>query len=193
MSVAERIGKIEASRVKRREALLVIMNELASQQVGCHSCVGVCCTFVKNSMMVTPVEAFDLLAFADRKAWDRQWLREKLQSCVKRFSLDRGVPSDGQRVFSRRTYTCPFFDEETSLCGISPEFKPYGCLGYNARRVGEKEGGSCRSDVEALQKREKSLTEEEQLNDAIRRSYQLEWHKQPIPLALLSLMEKANI
>ena len=131
-----------------RESLLEKMAQLDARNIGCAACVGTCCTFEKNSMRVTPREARDITRHLAATGRATDATRALLRATIARFGLDRAEPGDGRRSFGRRRYTCPFFVERR--CTIAPEAKPYGCLAFNARAPGVRDGENCASDQNSL-------------------------------------------
>lgn len=147
------------------------MRDQADQGIHCGSCSGVCCTFLANSMQITPLEAEDLREWLiQQNRWTPE-LFEQLAATVTRFRLDREL-GDGHRSLLRRTYTCPFYRPGPAGCSIAPTHKPYGCLAFNPRRPNLTEGGDCVSDP--------GLLEDLQASSA---------KKAPIPIALLEMAE----
>ncbi|MCC5850055.1 MAG: YkgJ family cysteine cluster protein [Verrucomicrobia bacterium] len=151
----------------------------------CAACTGVCCTFVANSMRITPVEALDM---KNRLISEGRWTPElfaTLTKTVERYGLDRET-GDGRRSL-RKTYTCPFYTPGPRGCSIHPDHKPYGCLAFNARRPGITEGGDCASSIHELENREAAFPNEAAHNLALKTQHRLYWDKAPIPVALLAL------
>jgi hypothetical protein len=108
---------------------------------------------------------------------------------IARFGLDRPMPGDGSRQFGRRTYSCPFFKEEALGCTISRAYKPYGCLAFNPKCKGLKEGGNCESDQYVLMKREEFHQELESVwNTKLSEVFDLDFDKAPLPIALRSIL-----
>ena len=182
---------------RRRSQVIEKMKEITSAGANCFSCSGVCCTFVGNSMMVTPIEAIELVHFLNEQGrWNNELL-EKLNETILIYRLDRPVPSDGRRSFSRRRYTCPFFTEgKDGGCSIRKRYKPFGCLGFNAIDSGVRDGENCKSYLSTLEDREREHgASEKQLNAQIRQELGLDWEKKNMPLALkeLFLMKSINI
>jgi Fe-S-cluster containining protein len=164
----------------RRAALRDHMRELEEKGWSCRACSGVCCTFVANSMRISPVEAWDLRRWLESEGRWTPELIERLRECVTRYRLDQ-EPGDGRRTL-RKTYTCPFYSGGPRGCTIHPDHKPYGCLAFNARRPGITEGGSCASAQDLLQARETSFPAENAANTALT----ADPAPRPIPLALLA-------
>lgn len=175
---------------ERRTALISEMSRLEEIGSTCFSCSGLCCTFVANSMQTTPVETLDLYLFLwEENRWNQNTI-DRLRETVRRNRLDQPVPGDGRRQFSRRTYTCPFYNEGPKGCSISRAAKPYGCLAFNPRRPGVVEGGDCESNQELLAGLEQDLRDQAgEADQIIAKSLGFELEKQPMPLALLRLHE----
>ncbi|MDA3873516.1 MAG: hypothetical protein PF795_06115, partial [Kiritimatiellae bacterium] len=142
--------EVDAAPATRRAALLAAMREQADQGSHCGSCSGVCCTFLANSMQITPLEARDMRdSLMQQGRWTRE-LFEQLADTVTRFRLDREL-GDGRRSLLRRTYTCPFYQSGPTGCSISPTHKPYGCLAFNPRKPDLTAGGDCASSPNLLE------------------------------------------
>jgi hypothetical protein len=141
--------------LERRKILIENMKNLKTLGIDCQLCPGHCCTFERNSMQVTQIEAEDILTYLkEKKLWSED-LKNKIKQCIKDFRLDQYLPSNGKKSFLRRTYTCPFFEGKNEGCSLPNDIKPYGCLGYNAQEKNEISGLSCRSDQKILEEREK--------------------------------------
>lgn len=183
----ELIAYAKASRTARRAPLLAAMQSAAAAGRSCAGCSGLCCTAVANSMQVTPLEALDLYLWLEAEGrWDEA-LVATLSDCATRFGLDRPPLGDGRRVFSRRHYTCPFFVGGARGCSVSRHAKPYGCLAFNARRPGIREGEDCGSDQALLEGREGADPAEAQADEALRATLPGAWDKRPLPTALLAV------
>jgi hypothetical protein len=182
------LAGLKGSAQQRRQPLIDRMQQLAHSRVGCESCSGICCTFVANSMQITPVEALDIYFSLIDSGHIHADLDQRLQTCIERYGLDRAPLSDGRRQFSRRTYTCPFFNHGALGCSLPVVAKPYGCLGFNAQRSGVADGEACSSDQTLLADRETDL--EKELNRQIKISLDLGWDKQPIPVALRQIIAR---
>ncbi len=142
-------------------------------------------------MQITPAEAQDLLRYLqDEGRWDEP-LREKLRATVREYRLDQPLPSDGVRVFGRRTYTCPFYQEGPRGCSIAPESKPFGCLAFNPTVGNEQDGSSCKSDQQSLKLVETAT--EKMRNQTIAEQLNLTWDKLPLPLAILEIHAATQI
>ena len=172
----------------RRRPLLEEMQRLAQAGFGCQSCSGPCCTYVGNSMKVTPSETFELYSFLkDSGLWNQE-LELRLKNTVERFRLDSEL-SDGRRSFLRKTYTCPFYKDRSLGCSIAIEYKPFGCLGFNAGRVGEDSGDSCRSNLPLLSDHEKHLHENNLSAVFGDELGEISWEKLYLPVALLEFFK----
>ncbi len=116
-------------------------------------------------MRISALEADELAAHLRETGRDTEEMRVVLRATIARFGLDRPAPGDGRRVFGRRRYTCPFFSD-LGRCTIVPEAKPYGCLAFNARAPGVRDGENCASDQELM--REQELASEDEPLDVPR-------------------------
>jgi hypothetical protein len=175
---------------ERRALLLKEMTTLGEEGLSCSACSGICCTYVKNSMQITPLETWDLYQWLLEQGRIDEALIQRLEACIERFRLDREVPGDGSRTFARRRYTCPFFSGESLGCTISRKHKPYGCLAFNASSTEVKDGEDCRSRTEWLEAIECKSTDDQ--NRSIARKLNIEWNKRPIPVALLEVIKKES-
>ena len=175
-----------ATPPERRRILRAQMRSLAQQGRTCAACTGVCCTFVANSMKITPLEAQDLKRFLEAEGRWTPALFAQLRETVARYRLDLET-GDGRRAL-RKTYTCPFYTPGPTGCSIHPDHKPYGCLAFNARRPGITEGGDCASDTDLLQQRETQFPQEAAMNQQLRHDWGLHADTAPIPVALLALV-----
>ncbi len=168
---------------ERRQVLIDDMTARASTGHHCSACSGICCTFVANSMKISPVEARDLRRFLEREGRWTDELRNNLQDTVQRFRLDREV-GDGRRSL-RKTYTCPFYRPGPQGCSISRKHKPYGCLAFNARAPGITKGGNCASSQNLLEKRADLFPSELLENERLKKEWGWYQDTLPIPMALL--------
>lgn len=164
----------------RRALLRSHMHDLSAKGWSCAACTGVCCTFVANSMRITPVEARDLHRWLESQGRWTPELTDTLRDTVTRYRLDHDA-GDGRRSL-RKTYTCPFHTPGPRGCSIHPDHKPYGCLAFNARKPGITEGGHCASAQDLLQQREDTFPQESAHN----RAHTPDPTPLPIPLALLT-------
>jgi Fe-S-cluster containining protein len=171
---------------QRRQLLLARNLELEAQGKDCAGCAGTCCTFESNSMMITPLETMDLLEYLQQAGRLTAELKARLQESVERFRLDYPMAT-GRGTFLRRTYTCPFFQHQELGCSIPREAKPYGCLGFTNHHLTERASQHCHAEPDLLEKRELHSSGEDQKNVELRRHFELDWEKKPIPLALLEL------
>jgi hypothetical protein len=170
----------------RREILLQEMSDLESQGKDCRGCLGNCCTFEANSMMVTPVEAFELMTYLCDHHKLTDDLKTSLNDTITKFRLDH--PSgNGRKSFIRRTYTCPFFNHGELGCPLPRDVKPYGCLAFNAHHAEKKADENCFSNLEALKSQDEMLKDDVGVNLELRTKYSLFWEKTPLPLALKDL------
>jgi hypothetical protein len=176
------------SQTNRRELLIHRMNELEARGMSCLGCSGACCTFQANSMMVTPLEAFDLVTYLKEKNLLSEDLKTKLKASVQTYRLDH-KPLSG-RSYLRKTYTCPFFGHAELGCPLPREVKPYGCLAFDSHHETLKADENCYSEKELLEERERRHPEESELNRELVKKFNLLWEKSPIPTALLDLWEK---
>jgi hypothetical protein len=139
---------------ERRKILIDEMKKLEQANITCSKCAGHCCTYEKNSMMVTPLEAQDIFSYLKENNRLNHELHQKLSTCIQDFRLNHPMPGNGKRSFMRRTYTCPFFKDQHLGCSLPVEIKPYGCLGFNPTTSGEVLGKDCNSNQKLLIERE---------------------------------------
>lgn len=165
------------------------MEELESKGLDCSDCRGNCCSYEANSMMVTPIEARDLVLYLRKRGELTDELKLKCQDVVRQYRLNHPT-GDGRRSFIRRTYTCPFFGHKELGCPLPREVKPYGCLAFNAHHTEKKADEHCYSEKELLMQRESANPQEEKINQELRTQLCLIWEKTPLPLALLELWDK---
>ena len=175
--------------MNRRELLILRMNELESKGMGCLGCKGTCCTFEANSMMVTPLEAFEMMQYLKENNLLTSELKMKLEGSVKKFRLESKYPSE-RRSYLRKTYTCPFFNHQELGCPLPREIKPYGCLAFDSHHKEQKAGEFCFSEIELLERRESLHPEETKMNQDVKDNFQILWEKAPIPNALLDMWTK---
>lgn len=174
----------------RRKILIDRMEEISLKNLNCSNCAGTCCTYEANSMMVTPLEAFEIFEYLKSNNKLDEALREKLHKTIKDFRLDQSF-GNGKRSFIRRTYTCPFFHHQELGCALPMEIKPYGCLAFNAHHETIKASEYCFSEKDILEKRDQSFYEfEESENQKIKIKFNLNWDKLPLPLALLDFFDQ---
>ncbi|HXH32573.1 MAG TPA: hypothetical protein VNJ01_17375 [Bacteriovoracaceae bacterium] len=165
------------------------MNELESSGKSCMGCAGNCCTYEANSMMITPLEAVELMAYLKKNNALNATLKEKIQETVSKYRLDH-FTGNGKRSFLRKSYTCPFFNHTELGCPLPRDVKPYGCLAFNSHHQELKASEHCFSETELLDNREKLNPEEAGQNEEIKKKLSLFWDKSPIPTALLDLWDK---
>ncbi|MGE3609268.1 MAG: hypothetical protein AB7I27_06745 [Bacteriovoracaceae bacterium] len=171
---------------ERRKILIHRMEELESQGMGCLGCPGTCCTFEANSMMIEPLEAFEIISYLKDKNLLNDELKDQLKDSVTKFRLEH-KPLKG-KSYLRKTYTCPFFEYQELGCPLPREIKPYGCLAFDSHHPELKASEHCYSEVELLER----IDNQKNLNEEIKTKYQLYWDKSPIPTALLDLWDKIN-
>ena len=173
---------------QRRYALLQEMQVGEAKGIDCSRCAGTCCTFVANSMRVTPLETYDLWLFLKRSNRWNSATRQQLLHTVDRFRLSQPIPGNGRRRYGRRTYTCSFFNNQVKGCSIAPEYKPYGCLGFNPNIPAQLNGGDC-----GLQRRFSSQTPtalEQNANAQIKSILKFDEETKTIPEGLLAAWGK---
>ncbi len=172
---------------QRRDSLLQPMNRLKQSNINCFECRGVCCTFVANSMQITPLEALELFLFLkQQKRWSAPLLKS-LSSTIKNYRLDVEIQTHRSSQM-RKTYTCPFYTEGGKGCSIFPEFKPYGCLGFNPLYSGCVGEGGCESDISKLSVRDNIWSNKEAMaNQLIKDFCKFSWDKLDIPRALIEV------
>jgi Fe-S-cluster containining protein len=174
---------------KRRQDLNDSMRLLNESGKDCSKCSGICCTYAHNSMLITPIETLELFTYLLRKKRINDDLIQSLEKSVDEFRLDKDLNIGSGREF-RRNYTCPFFNNGSLGCSISPKHKPYGCLGFNSTEVGVTEAGHCKVYPEVHIKREvKFKKKEDIINNNLQEKLGLYWTKKNIPSALLELIK----
>ena len=176
------------SHTNRRQILIDRMESLEAQGFGCKGCSGTCCTYEANSMMVTPLEAFELLHYLKNNNLLDESLKNKISGTVTQYRLDHQF-GNGKRSYLRRTYTCPFFNHQELGCPLPRDIKPYGCLAFNAHHETEKAGVHCHSEPVLLMKREEVDSNEEALNSQLKEKFKLLWDKSPLPSALINIWD----
>jgi hypothetical protein len=170
----------------RRKIIIERMEELATKGSDCRNCAGNCCTYEANSMMVTPLEATEIMDHMSGNQLISDEFKDRLLETVKKYRLDRSV-GNGKKSFLRRTYTCPFFNHQELGCPLPKEIKPYGCLAFNNHHHELKASEHCYSETELLERRDELFAEEAVINESIVKKKNLYWHKAPLPLALLDI------
>jgi hypothetical protein len=139
-------------------------------------------------MLITPLEAFELLAYLRSAGKLVPELRQKLQDTVGQYRLEARY--SGTRSYLRKAYTCPFFNHGELGCPLPRTVKPYGCLAFDSHHSELKAGEHCYSEVELLRQREELFPEEQGENTRLRQNLGVPWEKAPIPNALLDLWER---
>ena len=172
---------------QRRSSLNEQMSDFESKNLSCRDCIGNCCTFTSNSMMISPVEALDILEYLKQNDnFNTKNLILKLESTINEFRLDSNTGI-------RKTYTCPFYKGEKKGCTISKHSKPFGCLAFLPNEENITQGRSCSSKINSLKDRdEKFKTNEQLVNEAIKNELNLDWKKLSIPEAVLDLIKKGE-
>lgn len=165
-----------------REILVKEIRDLETRSIDCRKCVGHCCTFIANSMMINAAEASDIFEDLTNRKLLTPELIKHITKTIKRYSLDRASAGNGKRDFSRKTYTCPFFNWGTQGCLVSLHSKPLGCLAFNPSNANEAEGTSCKLNSDVLNIQKQSLPDIYS-ND----------EKLPIPVAILRLINKNQL
>lgn len=181
---------IDETHRSRRDPIRKEMESLILSGKNCFSCVGHCCTFLYNSMQVTPLEALDVYTYLHFENRINKDLVDLLKLCVKTYRLDVEI-SLGRKGNLRKNYTCPFFIQGPRGCSISPSYKPYGCLGFNPMEKDVSEEGKCTSYTIVLEQREKIFFESEKsMNENLKENLNIYWDKENLPVALLYLIDK---
>lgn len=181
------------SRSTRRDILISSMSSLEKSGIHCANCPGTCCTSEANSMMITPLEALEIvnslvprLSIPDEK----EKLIAALKKSIDLYRLDKEIYTGKKNSQAlRRYYTCPFFNNGSLGCGLSRKSKPYGCLAFNPKTNNDN-GKTCSSQTELLETRQAEFQNyEDQLNFQIKTELKLTWEKQNIPMAILEMIE----
>lgn len=191
MTKGSLLKNIYESKKKRRLLLQERMNCLDSANSNCSNCSGKCCTFMANSMMITPIEAMDLYIYLNEENLWNDELKDKLKQSIKDFRLSETFDIGRGRSF-RRTYTCPFYMTKFPGCPLPTEIKPYGCLAFNPTKGQPAAGEGCASALDLLEKREKSMPQEGNINQKLKDYMKLDWDKLPIPVALLEINKEKD-
>ena len=171
----------------RRKLLIEDMQNLEARGISCLGCSGVCCTETANSMMVTPVEIFDLFAYLSQDTSKFPELKIRMQAAVDKYKLDILPPGIKKKSQFRRTYTCPFFLGSEFGCPLPREFKPYGCLGFNRQKKEATVDEDCWSNKEVLVN-QGALNNEKEINEWIAKELKLSWDKEYLPIALIEFI-----
>lgn len=187
MNESKSLGSIFIFAKKRRGNIIQSMQDNENAGKDCSKCSGVCCTFVANSMQITPIEALEILVYLENEKRLNRALVENLLRTVKKYRLDYDVGTGKTSI--RKTYTCPFFQDQSLGCSLKISTKPYGCLAFNPNIVGQTEGGDCSSMMRELKDREENWEKvEEKINSTLISELSLLWKKAPIPIALLDFI-----
>lgn len=178
-----------------RNMIIEQMSSINDSGIDCSICqTSECCTFVKNSMQITPLEAIELIFFLSSQDRLDQNLIASLYENIKNYRLDKQLPSDGRRLFSRRSYTCPFLKEGSLACSISRFAKPYGCLAFNPNFKNSKDSSTCSSDQKLLEAVAGKYQDNiKSMNNYIKKSLDIDFDKLAIPLALITILERNSI
>lgn len=176
----------------RRFTLIKEMELLEGKTIHCFTCPGTCCTSQANSMLITPIEALEILQSLHVDQFDEVEMlsfKERMNQTILNYRLNVEIYTGKKNSSAlRKNYTCPFFNNGSLGCGLSRSVKPYGCLGFNPR-TSDDNGQSCSSNIEVLEARERSFQSQEDLvNTQIRKELKLSWMKQNIPQALLDVI-----
>jgi Fe-S-cluster containining protein len=180
--------------LSRRQELVREMQELEGKTIHCFTCPGTCCTQAANSMLITPIEALEILASLETEKFtfeEMSAFKKRLLDTIQSYRLNIEIYTGKKNAAGfRKTYTCPFFNNGALGCSLSRASKPYGCLGFNPK-ISDDNGKSCSSNVSLLENRDNTfLTTEDIANNQIRKDLNLYWSKQNIPQALLDVLEK---
>lgn len=181
------------ARSSRRDILISSMSSLEKSGIHCANCPGTCCTVEANSMMISPLEALEILNSLIPKLSipeEKVKLISALKNAIDLYRLDKEIYTGKKNSQSlRRHYTCPFFNNGSLGCGLSRKSKPYGCLAFNPK-IHDDNGKTCSSQTELLEKRQAEFQNyEDQLNIQIRTELNINWEKQNIPVAVLEMID----
>ena len=176
----------------RRDVLISSMSALEKSGIHCANCPGTCCTSKSNSMMITPLEALEILNSLMPKLLipeEKEKLISALKNSISQFRLDKEIYTGKKNSQTlRRHYTCPFFNNGSLGCGLSRKSKPYGCLAFNPK-IHDDNGKTCSSQTELLETRQAEFQNfEDQLNLKIKTELKINWEKQNIPMAVLEMI-----
>lgn len=178
-----------------RNKIIEQMSLLNSSGLDCSSCqTSECCTFVKNSMQITPLETIELIIYLHKENRIDDDLIQLLKDNIKNYRLNIPLPGDGKRLFSRRSYTCPFLKDGSLACSISRFSKPYGCLAYNPTKKLAKDSSDCSSDQQLLDETaQEFIFEMNQLNSTLQQLLKINFDKLPIPMAIIEVISNNSI
>lgn len=171
----------------RRDIIIEDMKSQEGQGFDCHSCPGFCCTYQYNSMMITPLEAFEILINLnfDNRITDE--LVKKLNNNAVSFRLDKEIWQ--KNTLLRRYYTCPFYKDEKLGCSLSVKLKPLGCLAFNSTEKEVSTTGKCETRPNVLTRQGKrNKGDFIILNKKIKKIFNIVWDKKPISTALLDFL-----
>ena len=87
----------------RREILIDRMEKLFHEGKHCGGCPGTCCTFEANSMLLTPLEAWEILTHLQQEQLWTEELVNRLQKTVSQYRLE--PKAYAQRAYLRKHYT----------------------------------------------------------------------------------------
>lgn len=182
------------SSLQRRQDLVREMQELEGKTIHCFTCPGTCCTQAANSMLITPIEALEILQSLEIEKFTLNELsdfKKRMSDTISSYRLNVEIYTGKKNSQGmRKTYTCPFFNNGALGCSLSRGSKPYGCLGFNPK-TSDDNGKSCSSNIPLLEERDHAfLLTEDQANAQIKKDLNLHWIKQNIPQALLDVLEK---
>lgn len=166
-----------------RDSLIKNMEMLENQNINCKHCSGLCCTSQRNSMMISPNEALDIVNYLYYAQKLDHFFIEKLNKVICDYRLNLDLPISGKKSNFRRYYTCPFYKNQNLGCELPENIKPMGCLAYNPSQANESKGLSCKSNTELL----KSFTKQE-IHTNTKLSH-LSWEKQSIPMAVKEIID----
>ncbi len=180
----------------RRLSLIEAMSKLENSGIHCQTCPGTCCTSAANSMLITPLEAIEILEALEPSLASpdfKEKLIAKLNVTITTYRLDKEIYTGKKNSQSlRKLYTCPFFNNGSLGCSLSRSAKPYGCLGFNPT-VSEDNGKSCKSITDLLLQRQLEFESlENELNQKIKSKLNIFWVKETIPVAILELIQKMD-
>lgn len=179
------IDKIQNRRIDLCNQMMMLENK----GIDCFNCTGICCSFIANSMQVTPLEAIEIILYLNKEERLTTALIEKLKETVSDYRLDYHLDT-GNGKDLRRTYNCPFYTPGSKGCALSRSIKPLGCLAFNPGKLNTKEGEACAPGFELLEKNDEIWGKVVgELNQKIRIELNLYWEKLPLPLALLELLK----
>lgn len=170
-----------------RDKIIQVMSKMEQQGVHCIQCDHCqCCTYTSNSMMITRIEAYEIvLSLMNDVLWDEK-LFERLGATIEQFQL-KNFQVAGSRKLIRKYYTCPFLLAGPRGCALSRKVKPYGCLAFNAVDSDSYKKLNCQSDLTLLTELDSNFGQQLKSQNTFLEA-KLSWYmdKMPIPNALLS-------